>query len=315
MHARMNTLTQRMGVKMIIKKFGGVGLVVLAGAITLSACGGDSGTSTATGSPSQPAITADEALAAQVPEDIKADGTLLFGTDASYAPNEFLADDGTTIVGMDIDLGNAIAAKLGLQGKWENGTFDSLIVGVQNGKFPASMSSFTVNPEREKQVNMITYLEAGTSWAVQTGNPSGISVEDPCGKTVAVQKATVQVDDIEKRNEECTAAGKEAISIQQYSLQSEATTAVVSGKADAMLADSPIVSYAIKQSGKLEQLGDIYDAAPYGVVVAKEQTEFATAIQGAINALIADGAYGQILEQWGVTQGAITESEVNPTTS
>jgi polar amino acid transport system substrate-binding protein len=287
----------------------------MAGALALSACGGDSGSTGSSPSPtgSVPAVTADDALAAQVPAAIRDSGTLLFGTDASYAPSEFLAEDGSTIVGFDIDLGNAIAAKLGLQGSWENASFDSLIVGVQNGKFNASMSSFTVNPEREKQVNMVTYFNAGTGWAVQTGNPSGISVEDPCGKTVAVQKATVQVDDIEARNEECTAAGKPEINIQQYGLQSEATTAVVSGKADAMLADSPVVAYAIQQSGKLEQLGDVYDAAPYGVVVPKEETEFATAIQGAVDALIADGTYAAILEQWGVSNGAITASEVNPT--
>jgi polar amino acid transport system substrate-binding protein len=294
-------------------KLGRFAVAAVAGALALSACGGDSSTGDASASPSGvPSVAVDDALAAQVPESIKSTGTLLFGTDASYAPNEFFAEDGSTIVGMDIDLGNAIAAKLGLTGKWENATFDSLIVGVQNGKFNSSMSSFTINPEREQQVNMISYFNAGTAWAVPTGNPSGISVEDPCGKTVAVQKATVQVDDIEAKNEECKSAGKPEISIQQYGLQSEATTAVVSGKADAMLADSPVVAYAIQQSGKLEQLGDIYDSAPYGIVVPKEETEFATAIQGAVDALIADGTYAAILDQWGVANGAVTSAEVNP---
>lgn len=294
-----------------------LGVVAFAGTLALSACGGDSGGTSGSASPTAapPSVTADEALAAKVPADIKSTGTILFGTDASYAPNEYLDDDGKTIVGFDIDMGNAIAAKLGLQGKWENSTFDSLIVGVQNGKFNASMSSFTVNPEREKQVNMISYFEAGTSWAVPTGNPAGINIDDPCGKTVAVQKATVQVDDIDARNEKCKTDGKPEISIQQYSLQSEATTAVVSGKADAMLADSPVVAYAIKQSGKLEQLGDVYDAAPYGVVVPKDETEFADAIQGAINAMIEDGSYQAVLDQWGLADGAITQSEVNPSTS
>lgn len=294
-----------------------LGLLAVAATMTLAACGGDSGGGEATSSPSAsvPSVTADEALAAQVPAAIKDSGEVLYGTDASYAPNEFLADDGSTVVGFTIDLGNAIAAKLGLQGEWENSTFDSLIVGVQNGKFNASMSSFTVNPEREQQVNMITYFQAGTSWAVPTGNPGGISVDDPCGKTVAVQKATVQVDDIEARNKQCTSEGKPEINIQQYGLQSEATTAVVSGKADAMLADSPVIAYAIQQSGKLEQVGEVYDSAPYGVVVPKEDTEFATAIQGAINALIADGSYAAILDQWNLSDGAITESEVNPNTS
>lgn len=297
-------------------RVGRLAAVVAAGALALGACGGDSGGSESSPTPSGiPSVTADEALAAQVPDDIKSSGTLTFGTDASYAPSEFLADDGATIVGLDVDLGKAIAAKLGLEGQFENSTFDSLIVGVVNGKFPAAMSSFTINPERMKQVNMISYFDAGTSWAVQTGNPSGISVDDPCGKTVAVQKATVQVDDIEARNEECTSAGKPAIDIQQYTLQSDATTAVVSGKADAMLADSPVVAYAIKLTNNLEQLGEIYDSAPYGVVVPKDETEFATAIQGAINALIADGTYQAILDQWGVGNGAITESEVNPSAS
>lgn len=301
---------------MKVSAVGRMAALTAAGAMALTACGGDSGSSSSSPAPSgsAPAVTADDALAAKVPAAVKDSGTLLFGTDASYAPSEFLAEDGKTITGFDVDLGNAIAAKLGLQGKWENASFDSLIVGVENGKFNASMSSFTVNPEREKQVNMITYFNAGTAWAVQTGNPSGISADDACGKTVAVQKATVQVDDIEARNADCKSAGKPEISIQQYGLQSEATTAVVSGKADAMLADSPVVAYAIQQSGKLEQLGDVYDAAPYGIVVPKDETDFASAIQGAVDALIQDGTYGAILDQWGVSNGAIESSEVNPST-
>ena len=288
-------------------------IVLAAAGLALSACGGDSTTGSASPTPSgAPSVAVDEALAAQVPEDVKSSGVLVFGTDASYAPSEFFAEDGTTIVGFDVDLGKAIAAKLGLEGQFENATFDSLIVGVQNGKFPASMSSFTITPERLEQVNMISYFSAGTGWAVQTGNPAGVSIDDACGKTVAVQKATVQVDDIEKRNEDCKSAGKPEINIQQYGLQSEATTAVVSGKADAMLADSPVVAYAIQQSGKLEPVGEVYDSAPYGIVVPKEETEFATAIQGAVDALIADGTYGAILEEWGVSNGAVTAAEVNP---
>ena len=121
-----------------------------------------------------PSISADASLAAGVPRP-SSTGKLQFGTDASYAPMEFIAEDGSTIVGADIDLGNAIAAKLGLQGEWANSNFDALIVGVTNGKFNASMSSFTINAEREKQVNMVSYLSAGTSWAVQTGNPAGVN--------------------------------------------------------------------------------------------------------------------------------------------
>jgi len=134
-----------------------------------------------------------------------------------------------------------------------------------------------------------------------------------CGKKIAVQTATVQVDDLNARSKKCTDAGKPKITIDQYQKQSDATNAVNTGKDEAMLADSPIVAYAVKQtSGSLALVGEIYDAAPYGYAVAKDQKEFADVIGEAVQALIADGTYKQILDKWGVTAGAITTPEVNP---
>lgn len=298
------------------KRTAAIGLAAVAGTFAFGACSSDNSSSgnTNPSSSGTPSVSADAALAAQVPEAIKSSGKLAFGTDASYAPSEFIAEDGSTIVGFDIDLGNAIAAKLGLKGEWSNSSFDSLIVGVQNGKFNSSMSSFTINPERLKQANMVSYFSAGTAWATATGNPDNIDPNNACGKAVAVQKATVQAtDDIPAKQKACKAAGKPAINVQQYNLQSDATTAVVSGKADAMLADSPVIAYAIKQTGKLEQVGEITEAAPYGIVVAKDQKAFAETIKAATQALIDDGAYKQILTNWGVESGAITQAELNPT--
>jgi len=288
--------------------------------VALTACGGGSSSGSASGSGSAsaaalPSVSADATLAAQVPEAIKSTGKLSFGTDASYAPNEFIGPDGSTIEGFDIDLGNAVAQKLGLQATWANAGFDSLIVGVTNGKYNSSMSSFTITPEREQQVNMISYFNAGTQWAVAKGNPQKVSIDDACGKSVGVQKATVQVPDIEARSAKCTAAGKPAIDIQQFNLQSDVTTAVTSGKVDAMLADSPVIGYAVQQSPQLEALGDVYDSAPYGIVVPKDQAAFAATVQSAVQSLIDDGSYKKIVDKWGVSQGSITKSELNPSQS
>lgn len=294
-------------------RFFRIAVPVAVAALALSACGGGGSSSGDASGSAAPSVAADEALAAKVPDAIKSSGTLTFGTDASYAPSEFIGEDGSTIEGFDIDLGKAIAAKLGLTGEFENAGFDSLIVGVQNGKYDSAMSSFTINPERLKQVNMVSYFDAGTAWATAAGNPAGVAIDNACGKTVAVQKATVQVDDIEAKDKACTGAGNPAINIQQYNLQSDATTAVASGKADAMLADSPVVAYAVKQSGgKLEQLGDVYGTAPYGVAIPLAEKEFAETVASAIDALIADGTYQAILDQWGVANGAVQKAEVNP---
>jgi polar amino acid transport system substrate-binding protein len=289
--------------------------LVLVVALVAAGCGEKSDTgggSTGTTAGAAPAV--DEALAAKVPDAIKSDGKLLVGTDATYAPNEFLDTDGKTVVGFDVDLFNAVAAKLGLQTQWQPSKFADIIPGVQSAKYEAGVSSFTINDERKQQANMISYFNAGTQWGAKKGNPTGIQPDNACGKKVAVQTATVQeTEDLPQRDKDCKSAGKPAITIDSYQDQGQATAAVVSGKDDAMLADSPVGAYAVKQTnGQLELLGDIYDAAPYGYVVDKDQTEFAQAIADAVKALITDGTYKTILEKWGVQAGAIDNPAVNP---
>jgi polar amino acid transport system substrate-binding protein len=292
-----------------------LGLVMVV-ALVAAGCGDDGGDTGggATGTTAAaPAV--DDALAAKVPDAIKSDGKVLIGTDASYAPNEFLDTDGKTVIGFDVDLFNAVAAKLGLKTQWQSAVFDAIIPGVQSGKYEMGISSFTVNDERKKQVNMVSYFNAGTQWGTKKGNPSGIQPDNACGKKVAVQTNTVQdTDDLSStRQDKCKSGGQPAITIDRYQRQDQATAAVVSGKDDAMLADSPVIAYAVKQTnGQLELLGDIYDAAPYGYVVKKEQTDYAEAVAGALKALIDDGTYKTILTKWGVDAGAIDNPAVNP---
>ena len=292
--------------------------VAAAATLMVTGCGGGSSNSSAGGSASSssplPSVSADQALASKVPQAIASDGVLTVGSDTTYAPSEFLAEDGKTAIGFDVDLFTLVAQKLGLKATFETAPFDSIIAGVGSGKYEAGVSSFTVNSEREAQANMISYYSAGTQWSTKKGNPKKVDPDDACGLRIAVQKATVQVDDITARSEKCTGAGKDAISIDQYDGQDEATAAVVSGKDDAGLADSPVMAYAVKQTnGQLELLGDVYDAAPYGYVVAKDQTDFAQVIADAVKSLIDDGSYETVLKKWGVEDGAIDDPTVNPT--
>lgn len=286
---------------------GVVGAVALM--LTLAACGEqDSVEQPGAGAPS---ASADDDLAALVPDEIKADGKILVGIDATYAPAEFLDTDGATVVGFDVDLFNTVAGKLGLTTEYVPSQFDDIIPGVMSGKYEIGVSSFTINDERKTQVNMVSYFSAGTQWAARAGEP--VDPDDACGKRVAVQAGTVQVEDIEARSAACTAAGNPEITIEQFQGQDQATASVVSGKNDAMLADSPVCAYAVQQTnGELELSGDIYDSAPYGYVVAQEQTEFAEALAQALAAVIADGSYEQALSNWGVEAGGITDPAVNP---
>jgi len=290
---------------------------LVAAGLTLSACGSDSlspttpgGTSPAGGGSTG---TADEALVAKLPAKIKSAGKIVVGIDPTYAPNEMIGGDGKTVEGWDPALFNAIAAKFGVTTEYVPSKFDSIILGVDSGKYDIGLSSFSITAERKAKVNMVSYYEAGTLWVSQPGNPKGINPDDACGKNIGVQNATTQFDDITARSKKCTEAGKPAINILPHDGQDEVTADVVSGKADAMLADSPIGLYAIKKfTGKLEALGKPYDSAPYGIVVPKAETDFANALVDALKAAKADGSYDAALKQYGVESGGITDFALNP---
>ncbi len=307
-----------MSARSLTRRAATVVAVATSAALVLTGCGDDSDDAASSSgdaaAESQPAVEADEALAGRVPAEISEDGTITVGSDTSYAPSEFIDEDGETVVGFDVDLFSAVAQKLGLEAEFESASFDSIIAGVGSGRYETGVSSFTINPERLAEATMISYFSAGTQWAVQEGNPEDVDADSACGTSVAVQRGTVQVDDITARSAECEASGEEAIDIQQFEGQDEATAALVSGRVDASLADSPVMAYAVQQTnGQLELLGDIYDSAPYGWVVPQAQTEFAQVLADALTALIEDGTYAEILEKWGVEAGAIDTPEVNPT--
>ena len=282
--------------------------------LALSACGSDS-LSTPSDRSSSPTVAQakDTNLAAKLPAKVKAAGKLVVGVDATYAPNEFLDADGKTVKGMDVELFDAVAQKFGMTVQWKPAKFDSIVTGVQSGKYDLGVSSFTINSERKKAANMVSYFNAGTQWAAATGNPKKVDPEKPCGLKVAVQKGTVQEEvDMPAKVKAC-AGTDQPITLQVYDGQDQATAAVATGKADAMLADSPIVAYAIKQSGsKMEAIGEVYDAAPYGYVVPKAETEFAQALADALKAIEASGDYKRVLTTWGNEAGAISDFAVNP---
>jgi polar amino acid transport system substrate-binding protein len=294
---------------------------VTALAFTLASCGsgGDGSGGAPASAPSEapaaaaPTVTKDDALAAMVPAAVSADGKIVFGTDASYPPNEFTDTDGNTVIGWDVELGTAVAQKLGLTAEFQNSAFSGIIPGIAGAKYELGMSSFSINDERVQTVDMVSYYSAGTSLAVKSGNPEGIKADDLCGKAVGVQAGTVQVDDVAARNTQCTTTGKAPIAVSELQAQTDVTLALTANRIVAMLADTPIVDYAVKTTeGAVESVGQPYDSAPYGIVLNKGQTDFAQAVQGAVQSMMEDGTYLTILDKYGVSNGAIPSAEINP---
>ncbi|TFC50259.1 MULTISPECIES: ABC transporter substrate-binding protein [unclassified Cryobacterium] len=279
-------------------------------ALMLTGCV-DNSTPAESGSPegSAAAITKDDAAAALVPAAVADRGTLLIGTEPTYAPNEFKNEAGDPI-GWDIELAAGIAAKLGLTPTFQVAKFDNIIPSVAGAKADIGASSFTYTPERAEQVDFVNYYNAGIQWASVTG--TDVDPDNACGLKVAVQTATFEdTDEVPAKSEACVAAGKPPIDKLKFDTQADVANAVVLGQADALSADSPVSLYAIAQTGdKLQPAGDTFDEAPYGMVVAKG-SELTAAVQSALQSMVDDGSYTAILDAWGVTDGGVDEITIN----
>jgi polar amino acid transport system substrate-binding protein len=282
-------------------------LVALAGTALLLA-----GTSATAGTSALKPPAVDKKLAAQVPAAIRSKGTLTVAADATYAPNEFIASDGHTVIGMDADLAKALGAVLGLKIKMVNATFDSIIPGLSAGKYDLGMSSFTDTKEREKVVDFVTYFSAGTSFYVKAqGGPRIRTLADLCGHSVAVEKGTTQQADATAQNERCKKAGKPGVSVSTFPDQNGANLALASGRAQVGMADSPVADYQVKKSdGQFRLSGKPYGTAPYGIAIPKGNG-MAKPILGAVKSLMAHGTYAAILKTWGISEGAITHPTIN----
>lgn len=283
--------------------------LVVAAALALTGCVNNaSGEASSTGVDIS-GVKADSAAVDLLPADIKESGELLIGSDLAYPPNEFLDADGNP-TGWAVTLTNALSAKLGLKPKWDQLAFDSILPRLEEGALNIGSSSFTDNLERQKTVDFVNYLNAGSQWAAATG--SDIDPNNACGLVIAVQTGTVQhTDELPAKSAACEAAGKKAIEILPFDDQPDAVQAVVDGRAAAFTADSPVTGDAvIQRSDELVLIGELFDAAPYGFATQKG-SEMTKAVQAALQSLIDDGMYTKILKSAGLESGAVTSATIN----
>lgn len=254
-----------------------------------------------------------DTLAEQVPPTALNSGRLLVGSNVPYAPNEFKDDDGT-IVGFAVEIVQALGDVLGTDVEFQESDFDRIIPAVQAGTFAFGSSSFTDTLEREQSVDFVTYFSAGIQWAQRVGED--VDPENACGLRVAVQTTTIEdIEEVPAKSRACIDAGLPPIDKIKYDSQDEAANALILGRVDALSADSPVTAYVIERSeGRLESAGPVFDAAPYGFVVAKG-SPLAPVLQQAMQNLIDTGIYRQIADRWGMSEGLITTSQINAATS
>lgn len=235
------------------------------------------------------------------------DGVLTAGTNPPFAPFE-LKDNTGAIIGMEMDLARAIAAVMGLDYRPVEQDFSLILPAVESGQLDIGVSGFTDTPERRENFDFVNYLYAGIQWAQRTDTTTEVDPDNACGLTVAVQRTTVsETDDVRPKAEACGGD----LTVLSYDTSDNAALAVLTGRADALSADSPVTSWAVNRSeGKMKLVGEIADAAPYGLAVPKN-SELAPAVAAALQHLIDTGDYQRILAQWGIEDGLVDTAMIN----
>lgn len=254
------------------------------------------------------------------------DGSLTVATSPDYPPAEFIdpeAEGADSFTGYDMDLARELASRLGLEFNPQQASFDTIITdltGPPLGQQRAdiAISSFTINAERQERVNMIPYFRIGESLLVPSGNPNGIdSVDDLCGRPVAVQNGTIELSELQDANGEGDGTSgqdpvcqDDPVQILSFDTADQAILQVINGRADASYQDDPVTGYYTELNpGQVEVGGITVEPAPVGIAVRKDNPALETALRDALAAMMADGTYLEILDRWGVTSGACGDAE------
>lgn len=252
--------------------------------------------------------TAHGAAPVAPPNDLVSKGTLTIGTNMPYPPMESYTGANLNIpTGADIDLGTAIARKMGLKVAFVNiPNFDTIIPGLQSHHYDIIMSSMGITPDRAKSLDFVPYMLAGESIVVVKGNPKHITtLADLSGKTAGVQAATTEQAALDAENTTLKAAGKSLINVQTYKQDSDALAQLTLGRIDAYLTDFPVAAYYVtKRHNQLQLGGKQFGMQTYGIAVRKGDKSILTAVSKAFKLVQQDGEYMAILKHYGLQQGA-----------
>lgn len=217
------------------------------------------------------------------------DGVLTMATNAQFPPYEYY--DNNEIVGIDAEIAQAVADKLGLTLEIEDMEFDSIISAVQAGRADIGLAGMTVTDERKENVNFSDSYATGVQVVIVTEDSDITSVDDLADdKMIGVQLATT--GDIYA----CDDFGEDHVD--QYNKGADAVMALLSGKVDAVIIDNePAKSFVAANEG-LKILDTEYAVEDYAAALSKENEALLTAINNALKELRDSGELQKIIDKY-----------------
>ncbi|WP_055526467.1 ABC transporter substrate-binding protein [Streptomyces graminilatus] len=264
-------------------------------AMTLTGCSGnDAGTDTAAKTTKASVKLAAGAL-------VK-DGQITYCADISAPPLTYY-DAAQKPVGAEIELGDALAAELGVKPNWANTSFNGIIPALQAKQCDAIITQLYIKPEREKVVDFVPYMYASNTMVVAKKDAGTIkSAEDLCGKKAAGQTGTTVVEYLTAQSAKCAAAGKPKIDIRQFTKDSDALQQLRLGLVDSYGTTLETAAYVLKQTPDAFSLsGEPFNRIKVGAATRKDDKALHDGLAKALAAVTKSGTYGAILKKWNLT--------------
>ncbi|MFT3719874.1 ABC transporter substrate-binding protein [Pseudorhodoferax sp.] len=232
------------------------------------------------------------------------------GIVSNYPPLDFKDPATGKLTGFDVELGEALAAKLGTTVKWQETSFDQMMSSLATGRIDIILSAMTDLPARRDTVKFINYLKTGPHFYVIKGRAAELAnMVSMCGKKVGASRRTAFPADIAKWSDEnCVKAGKPPIVVTGTDGSADARTQLRQGRLDAAVQGGETLPYLMKQEpNTYAPIGRPLVIQYIGLGVTRKDDALASELSGALGSLIADGSYAKIVEKWGLQDYAVSK--------
>lgn len=237
--------------------------------------------------------------------------TIVAAADPSLLPYNFLAEDGKTWEGLNVELAALLSEELGETIVFEAAGFDSIIPGLTSGRYDVALTGMFDTKERQKTVDFVDYLLAKNDFLVRGDYRDVASMDDLCGEVVGIPGGALEADLLAEASAACEAAGDPGITVQEFADLDATILALTSGRIDVAPNDSAANAYVVANNpAELKATGEYLAEGYFAAGFAKE-SELTERFQAAVAAVIASGAYGELLEEWGIADRAMDAPIIN----
>jgi polar amino acid transport system substrate-binding protein len=252
------------------------------------------------------------AAAIELPEQIKQAGTLRLTVNSTYAPMEYRDPASNELVGLDIDLANELAKRLGVKIVWSETAFAELIPSLQTRRSDFIISGISDRSSRRETADFVDYLVTGPQFFVLAESDAKAAT-DLCGRKIGTTRSTSFPAEIEKWSKQaCEVGGKPAAQYVPGENSIDVRNQLKQGRIDAAVQGSETLPYAQQQEpGKYRIVGEPISTGYQGIMFRKDDAALREIVTGQLKAMIADGAYKTILDKYGLGANAVGEPMLN----